>query len=165
MTKSPYSPNAFSLVEVVFAIFIVSFCLLSVLALMPIGVTTTHDSLENTSAAGIASAIAADIHSTAITSSTTGTTSPRYSVSLGANAVQTVLYFSGDDNFTVTTPSTANPPIYRATITPGTLTTAGTQQVRIWITWPALADSTGTKNPQNFTGSIDVMTALNTNSP
>ncbi len=150
--------RAFSLVEVVIALGVVAFCLLSVLALLPLGLTTSRDSLQRTTAASIASEISSDFRLPTVTSGG-NTVTPRFQINTAAGTY--VLYFDGSDNFSTTASAST---LYRATVTVGT-TSYGTIPLRIFVTWPGLADATPANTPANYTGSLDVSTAVNTLSP
>jgi len=69
------SPPAFSLIEVTIALGIAAFCLITVFALLPIGINTNQNAFEQTAAAGIATAIAADLHGTPVVSTVATTSS------------------------------------------------------------------------------------------
>jgi type II secretory pathway pseudopilin PulG len=56
--------GAFSLVEVVLSLGITSFALLAIVALLPLGVQSTKDSLEETGAVNVLSAVIADRQAT-----------------------------------------------------------------------------------------------------
>jgi len=64
MKTQRHTLSGFSLIEVVIALGIASFCLITVFALLPIGINTNQNAFEQTAAAGIATAIAADLHGT-----------------------------------------------------------------------------------------------------
>jgi prepilin-type N-terminal cleavage/methylation domain-containing protein len=68
MKTQRHTPSGFSLIEVVIALGIASFCLITVFALLPIGINTNQNAFEQTAAAGIATAIAADLHGTPVVS-------------------------------------------------------------------------------------------------
>jgi uncharacterized protein (TIGR02598 family) len=166
MKSLPFNRRGFSLVEVTFAIGVVSFCMLSALALLPLGITASHDSLEMTSAVGIASEISSDLRSgSTLAGSGTGTTTPRFQINTTAGTT-TTLFFGADDSFSHTVvQGGTSASVYRATVTMGTATAGLTQPVRILVTWPALADPNGAQAPSNYTGSLDVSTAVNSLSP
>jgi type II secretory pathway pseudopilin PulG len=182
---------AFSLIEVVIALGIASFCLITVFALLPIGINTNQNAFEQTAAAGIASAIAADLRGSPVVSSTTS----RFQIAIpvvNANqgtvtinpANQTIFFTEAGSPWTKgaqsspvgldAAPSTPAPH-YRATITfapeeykapTGVPFPAPRNKIfRVWIliTWPALADANHLNFPANFSGSYEVTTALDCN--
>jgi len=55
------SPSGFSLIEVTIALGIATFCLVALFALLPIGLNTNRDTIEQTIATSIAANIAAEI--------------------------------------------------------------------------------------------------------
>jgi type II secretory pathway pseudopilin PulG len=145
MKKYLHPTHAFSLIEVTIALGIAAFCLITVFALLPIGINTNQNAFEQTAAAGIASAIAADIHGTPVvsTAAPTGTANPPSGVSATSRfqiqipeittsqvvvtpANQTIFFTTSGSPWTAsgqTSPldndaSASNPaPHYRATIT------------------------------------------------
>lgn len=164
--------SAFTLVEVSLAMGVASFCLLSVLGLVPVGITSNQNASEQTAAVGIATAVSADLHGT----HTTGRTTSRFGFVIppaGGNSVQT-LFFSQDGTpiesqalaqGTAVTYSITTHPRYRATVTcqaedsnvPASPTPRNkTFKVRVQITWPAVADFT-TAPPSNFLGSLETL--------
>jgi len=64
ISSASRSQNAFSLVEVVVSLGIVSFALLAIVALLPIGLQSTKDTIEETNAVNALSAIIADRQAT-----------------------------------------------------------------------------------------------------
>jgi uncharacterized protein (TIGR02598 family) len=177
--------SAFTLVEVSLAMGVASFCLLSVLGLVPVGITSNQNASEQTAAVGIATAISADFHGThTVSTSSVSTTTSRFGFVIptaGGSSVQT-LFFTQDGTPIESQPlaqgaavaaTIAHPPRYRATVTcqaeDGTSTVPAsptprnkTFKVRVQLTWPALADPT-TAPPSNFLGSLETLSALNCN--
>ena len=137
--------GGFSLVETVIALGVVSFCLLNAMALLPIGLASNRDSLQKTAAASIASEISSDLRQ-----NTVNNQSPRFGI-VQTSSTATTLYFGSDDSFSTALTSTS---LYRATVTVGTIS-GSTVPVRILITWPA-------QTAANYTGSLDISTAINT---
>jgi uncharacterized protein (TIGR02598 family) len=187
MTKPPQR-RGFSLVEVSVAIAVLSFCLLTLLALLPAGLMSTTDSLQKTSAAGIASQIAADIRGTPPTTNSTPSISPRYGLTVDTSS--TTLATGSTNTFYLD--DTGNPTgalngpitpasIYKATIVvtlpkalPGAYATANAATtfgyfynrptfVRILVTWPAQEDKTAGALPSHFQGSYESDTAVDRN--
>jgi uncharacterized protein (TIGR02598 family) len=168
--KSSRSPSSgFSLVEVVVALAITSFCLLTLLGLLSVGTLSNASSLDQTTATNIAAGIAADLHATPLTA----TSSPRYQISLPTSTTVTTYTLFLDNNGTVSGTGNAsanagatNPPLYRATLTFTPPATAGVRTatfVRIQVTWPGLSDPTVGTAPSKFIGSFDTVIALDRN--
>ena len=170
----------FSLVEVSVAIAILSFCLLTLLALLPAGLMSTTDSLQKTSAASIASQIAADLRDTPPASSGTATPgSPRYGVILDSSSTTSAV---GSTN-TFYVDNAGNPTgalngvitsssIYKATVVVAVPKMSNASAayfynrptfVRIIITWPAQEDRTPGALPSHFQGSYESDTAVDRN--
>lgn len=63
MKKRPASRSAFSLVEVVIAIGVATFCLVAIFGLLPIGISSNQTSAEQTAATNILTAVSADLRS------------------------------------------------------------------------------------------------------
>ena len=125
LKRSP-SQYAFSLVEVTLALGIAGFCLLTIVGMLPVGLSSNKNSMEQSSAANLARAIAADLR----TSSKTNLTSVQYGISY--NQGSSTLYFNEDGTIT-NLPTKAR---YLAT-TVITTNTNSQAIVGIKITWPA----------------------------
>jgi len=178
--------GAFSLIEVTIALGIAAFCLVTVFGLLPLGLTSNQDSVEQTAACNISSAIIADLRTLQVSGTNA---SPRFNIPVPtapsggkngpAETSGTTIYLSANG---------ANPSgqvilggtgvsRYRATIgfyfpSAGQYTSSRTATtVRILITWPALADPTpsvwhlGSSAvwPTNYTGSYEADTTLDGN--
>jgi uncharacterized protein (TIGR02598 family) len=137
MKKTLRPTPAFSLIEVVIALGIAAFCLITVFALLPIGINTNQNAFEQTAAAGIATAIAADLQGTPVVSTLTTSSStsrlqimiPQAGYSTAPNqttAYQTIFFTEAGSPWTSAGQSspvgldatpTIPPPHYRATIT------------------------------------------------
>ena len=189
--RLPRSRAAFSLIEVTLALGIAAFCLITVFALLPIGLNSAQNASEQTVVAGIATAISADLHGVTTLSGTGQNTSQFQFLVPASNNVSAqpqVLFFASDgspsrvDKGTVGIPTgngqadVAKPNSrYRVTvgIYPDPIlqivaraSKGYTPLYKVWIliTWPALADpNTGGVNtpPTNFSGSFETSTALN----
>lgn len=164
--------HAFSLVEVVLALGLTSFCLLAVMGMIPAGLSQNQNSVEKTVAANIACAIVADLRNApaAGTSPTYGFTLPTAgSASSMANGSPQVLYFSGEGCVSgsvgaAPVTSGSNSSRYRATV--GFMPPASGEKapyiVRLLVSWPAM----GTQSsgwPTNSAGSYEVVSALDQN--
>jgi uncharacterized protein (TIGR02598 family) len=165
--------SGFSLIEVTLALGVAAFCLLSVFALLPMGLNSSQNASEQTAVAGIATAISADLHATPMTGGTTsrlGFVIP----AAGRTSVQS-LFFAQDASVTGIAGANAvasgsAPSRYRATVTiqPDPTLVAinsATKFFKVWIliTWPALADSNAANFPANFAGSSETLTSLDCN--
>jgi uncharacterized protein (TIGR02598 family) len=172
----------FSLVEIALAVGVMAFCLVAVLGLLPIGQSSDQAAIEQTTAAGIAASLAADLRQTplAAANSTADPQSPRFLVSvpqISGDTLTHTLFFTVDGTVAATNGTTvsaqdqnANPslsPRYRATMV-FTLPAHPNQDrtatvVRILLTWPAMASPTGGSLPTQFTGSFETIIALDRN--
>ena len=129
------SQKAFSLVELTLAMGVSSFCLLSILGVLPVGLESNHNSRERTAAASLARGIVADLRALAQTSSQTSTpsltSSPQYALQLSRAFSEVYLAEDG-----TTLPGKENAR-YLATVK--TDAASPTAFVNIRITWPAAA--------------------------
>ena len=91
--KNLYARDGFSLVEITLALGVFSFCFIAVLGLLPLGINTNRDTIEQTQAAGIARAVQADFATTA----SGVAVSPRFSLRLptdnSASATPQTVFF------------------------------------------------------------------------
>lgn len=147
--------EGFSLVEVTLAIGVASFCLISVFGLLMVGLKTQKDSIEQTAANGIFSAVGVDLRATATaTAPDTSATSALYQIPIPANpttaTAPTTLYFTSDGTYTTTLNSQSR---YRLTITfqPNGTSAQNATYVHLKVTWPAaLAPDTNPNFAQTF---------------
>jgi uncharacterized protein (TIGR02598 family) len=173
--QARHAPGGFSLVEVTLAIGVAGFCLVTIFALLPIGLISNRTALAQTVAANLTSSIVSDLNCTQPLATGTATT-PRFGFPVPAagstvniNTPYTIyLTANGSATGTVGAPPVTGgtgASIYRATL--GFAPPAGGQRtataVRILITWPALADSKPGTWPQNYAGSYESDTTLNRN--
>ena len=162
--------HGFTLVEVTLALGVAGFCLLSVFGLLPVGLASSQISLNQTVAANITSAIQTDLNCAQPLGSGT---SPHFGFSIpaaGSTASLETIYLTSDG---IATPVAASPTAtgtaasrYRATLWFTSPASAGQRtatNVRVLITWPALADSAPASAPQYYTGSYEADTTLNRN--
>jgi len=161
----------FSLVEVTLALAVTTFCLVVIFGLLPVGINSNQNSIQQTAAANLARTIISDLRATQ-NSSPAATTSTVFQIPIplpGAGNKTRTLFFREDGSTgTTTVDSNADPlqnPRYRATIyfNPPTLRQRTATMVRILITWPALADRTAASAPSAFTGSYEIFTTLDRN--
>jgi Tfp pilus assembly protein PilV len=165
--------RAFTMIEVTLALGVAGFCLLSIVGLLPVGLTSNQASIEQTMAVNISSALVSDLR----TAQPMGANiSPRFGLPIpaaGAGSSMHTVYLASDGAATTvdTPPVTSGSSIsrYRATIlfyppanNPQPAQRTATE-VRVLITWPALADTNYAKAPANYTGSYEAETALDRN--
>jgi len=90
--------HAFSLIEVTLAIGVAAISLLTIFALLPLGVQTNQRSIEQTASADILSSVAADLRATPVTSPKGGaTSSPQFHIAIpaaGSTGTPTTLFFN-----------------------------------------------------------------------
>lgn len=151
--------NAFSLVEVTFALGVAAFSLLVVFSLLPIGLQTTGRSVEQTASADILSAIAADLRATPTTTPRgNATTSTLFGISIPAagSTGTTILFFNRTGTFASSQQADSR---YRVTINfPSNRGAAKTATFAILqVTWPAGAATT------NAQGSAEIFAAFDRN--
>lgn len=156
--------HAFSLVEVCIALGVVSFSLIAVLGLIPVGLQTSKTATDQTAAASIMAAIHSDLRT--MTSPSMSTTQ-RYHLAIpatgGTSTIQTLFFPGGSDP--ISAPNVAPPanasPLYRATVYLTAPSTPGAPTVgRVQITWPALADLSPGTAPLAYSGSMDAPVGL-----
>jgi uncharacterized protein (TIGR02598 family) len=178
MKQTQYHRFGFSLVEVVLALGVAVFCLLSILALLPIGLSNNQTSIEQTSAASFARAIEADLRATARTSPPTDQISPLFKIAIPATSTATHTLFLTEngsaagalDGDAVPSSDQELNPQFRATMTflPPSAASSGNPSkaatgVRIFITWPALADRTASVAPLRHIARYETFIALDRN--
>lgn len=161
---------AFSLVEVALALGIAVFALVAIIGLIPVGLNSNQASSEQTAAAGLAAAMVADLRAAPVAVPPALKNSPRYQVPLPPSGYAThSLFLKEDGSAAGGVDANADPsqdPRYRASLfitAPTSATQKGATIVRILITWPAVADSQAAVPPVKFSGSYEVLTALNRN--
>jgi uncharacterized protein (TIGR02598 family) len=167
--------SGFSLVEVVLALGIASFCLIGLLALLPAGLSSNKDAIQKTIASGFAAEVAADLRNTPAALQSTGT-SQRF---------QFIIPRDGGDNTMTENPQTiyvtesgsagqigAAPTTesrYRISVgfAPPSSSRHDATLVRILVTWPAQANPIPTTWPVGNSGgaggSYEIITALDRN--
>jgi len=143
--------NGFALVEVALALAIAVFCLVTLLALLPVGLNSGQTITGETGANGILNEVMADLRATSPTTPSGGaTTSQQFGIAIPATGAssQTTLYFTpqGVSSTTLTTNTR-----FRLTVVfPATIGKAATIAIAK-VSWPAPA-----ANPsglvENFVG-------------
>jgi len=169
----------FSLIEVVVALGVTTFCVLTLMALLAVGISTDKGTVQRSSAANIADAVMADLRATPLSNQSYVPTetlySPRFRFALGATATGTQTVYVATDGTPLTA---ANANLSTASLSSGTGTfrvsisgpvrPSGTNQrtaspVYILVTWPGQADPIAATWPSHFTGSFEVVTYLDQN--
>lgn len=138
--------NSFSLVEVTVALGVTAFCLVAVFGLLPVGLKANQNSISQTAAASILSAVIADMRATPKSASS----SVQFGITFGT---ETTLYF---DNEGKSSSSLGPNSRYQLKIrfpSNGSGTTAATF-ADLKVTWPAAAA------PENALGSSEVFAAF-----
>lgn len=177
MKHSSAFNDGFSLVEVVIAMAVVTFCLIALLGLLTVASLNNASSLDQTIATSVAAAIMSDLRATPVTAPGAAATSSRYQIKIpAAGGSSSTQVFFLDNNGTLSGAIGANanatatpPPLYRATLTflPPTAATPNPRTVtfvRILITWPGLAEANaGVTLPTHYIGSFDTVVGLDRN--
>jgi uncharacterized protein (TIGR02598 family) len=168
--KLPRTAVAFTLVEVTLALGVAAFCLTTIFGLLPVGLNSNQASSEQTVSSSIAKAVMADLRATP----SGAQYSPRFgfnvpaSGTVAASTPQTIFLRQDTSSTPGETVANANPAgtRYRVSVAFYTQSTANQRTatgVRILVTWPALADPVTTAWPVHFSGSCEVLTALDRN--
>jgi prepilin-type N-terminal cleavage/methylation domain-containing protein len=179
--------RGFTLVEVVLALAVVAFCLVTLMGLLATGLVGNKTTLQKSVAVNIAGAVAADLRATPLSNQnySVGETlyTPRFNFTvpvaappsgggLSPTGMQTV--YVGEDGTPLTTVNAAltasATTSYRVTIM-GPYRPAGTGQrfaspVYILVTWPGQADPNPAKSPYwpiHYSGSFQTVTYLDQN--
>lgn len=149
--------QGFSLVEVVLAIGVVSFALLSIMALLPLGLKTNRISAEESRAANILTAVEGDLRNSSAGTGTSliyelptpykATAGPPAGVVFNTPAANTVFTKGlGEDEV----PTTAAPGVrYQVSVIYTKLPAAGSlspMEARLIVNWPSLAASSAATN-------------------
>jgi uncharacterized protein (TIGR02598 family) len=136
--------DGFSLVEVVIAVGVTSFCLLSIIGLLTVGLQGMRSTSQQTAAAGIGSDIIADIQATPA-----GSQSLQFKLSVpaaGNPATSQEILLNDLESTQITA---AHPVLYRAEITitpPASAADRSATMASVLIAWPgqaALANAQG----------------------
>jgi uncharacterized protein (TIGR02598 family) len=162
--------RAFSLIEITLALGVGSFCLLAVLALLPVGTKTNQASIQSTKALAVAAQIMSDLRADVQLPPGQASKEQTSGFSLHGHwaAVSTPdsLYFTneGKQTGTVNPGSAPADAVFVANIKYMLPPTQTTSIARITVAWPA---PSGTINGQgdidltNVAGSIELFTAIN----
>ena len=166
MKNSKSRVSGFSLVEVTIALGIAVFCLMAMMGLLSVGLTSNMAAKSQSAANFIFSAVISDLRATPVTDPLgQSTTSLQFKIPIPANPVvaspaATTLYFTSDGQYASTILGSQYD--YRLTITFLPNGTAGTSPrtatfADLKITWPAAAV------PPNVVGSVENFVALDRN--
>jgi uncharacterized protein (TIGR02598 family) len=152
--------SGFSLVEVTLALGVAAVCLVTIFALLPVGLQTNQNATEQVASADIMGSVIADLRATPVTIPRgNATVSSLFAISIPANpvtaATTSTLYF--DTAGTVSVSPNANSR-FRLTITfqPNVGSRSATL-VDLKMTWPAAASLT------NAAGTNEMFAGLNRN--
>ena len=147
------SKSGFSLVEVALALAIAVFCLVVMMGLLPVGLTSGRASIGETAANGILNEVVSDLRATVPTSPLGGNaTSQQFQIAIptstGGSTASTTLYFTGQgaSTGTVLTPSS----LYKLTVNFSANTGVKAASVAIAkVSWPA-ASATPSGSVESF---------------
>lgn len=145
--------SGFSLIEVVIALGLVSFCFIGIIGLLPAGLNQQSNATRSTSATQLAMSVATDLR--ALATSTSGSTaSERFGLTANTNTPQIV--FASD---TLTPLPSAQGASYRIKCTqvPASSGSMQKQQFHVVVDWPV---TSGT-NAAVGGGRIETLVALN----
>ena len=183
MKTSSKALRGFSLVEVVLALAVASFCMVVLVGLVPVGLQRYHKADDQSSMVNLATMVTSDLAATPNGNGTAAVNSPRFSFSIpiptssGGTAPQTVapqtVYVDASGVASGTKPG-AQPnsaSLYRITLffyppasppAPALPLKAATN-ARILITSPAWADSTPALAPTKYSNIFETTVSLNRN--
>lgn len=160
MNDTARDRSGFSLVEVTLALGVAAVCLVTIFALLPIGLHTNQNATQQVASADLMGAVIADLRATPVTTPRgSATTSPQFAIAIPANPVTAVtastLFFDSEGQFSTSANSNSR---YRFTISfvPNGGSRAATV-VDLKMTWPAAASVT------NAAGSSEMFLGLDRN--
>jgi uncharacterized protein (TIGR02598 family) len=144
----------FSLIEMVISIAIATFCLITLLGLLPAGLSSNRNSSRETQAANLATSLAADLHAAAPVDSST----PLFNIALNGS---TPLYLHEDSSIAQAPTDASQGPVYRVavTVTPPAGASHAASTAWIKISWDAVTDPTKTTPA----GTYETVVSLNRN--
>jgi uncharacterized protein (TIGR02598 family) len=166
--------RGFTLVEVVLALGVVSFCLLTLMGILATGFVSNKTTIQKSIAVNIAGAAIADLRAAPLASQsyTPSQTlhSPRFGFSLPATGTGMQTVYVADDGTPVTALNanlSSGVSSYRVSIV-GLTRPSGTGQrlaspVYVLVTWPGQADPTASSLPSHYTGSFQMVTYMDQN--
>ena len=151
--------RGFSLIEVTLALGVAGFCLVTIMGLIPLGLNSNQNSLEQTMAASLASQVYSDLR---VAAKTSNATSPRFNIPIASG---TTMQFTSDGQVVAAGASQpANPARFKVNISfanppapqgsGSTLPPGQSTQVHILVTWPPVPAA------QNAAGAFEAVDAL-----
>jgi Tfp pilus assembly protein PilV len=167
--------RGFSLVEVTLALGVAGFCLVTVMGLLPLGLDSNQNCLEQTLAASVASQVYSDLR---LAPRTPNAASPRYGIvipsPLSSGATTTMLMtaegvVTASGSSTASSATASDPSRFKVSISfipppppaagqgalsPASLPPGQSTMVQILVTWPPMAA------PSNASGAFEAMSAL-----
>jgi uncharacterized protein (TIGR02598 family) len=168
MKKYSKFEGGFSLVEVALALGIAAFCLVTLMALLPVGIQHYQQADSQSTMVNLATMVARDLQVT----SSSSTTSPRFGFTIpiaggSASATPSTIYVdaAGASPTTIGAAPNSNS-LYRISVYFNPPAISGQKMAtmaRIWITFPAKADSTPGTDAKNYTSMFETTIALNRN--
>ncbi len=179
--KIQKSEKGFSLVEVMLALGVASFCLLTMVGLLLVGIQSNLNTVRQSAAAGVTRAILADLRATPKTSASQDAVSPTYKIPIPKDGSVTYTIFLKDDGSPAgevdQNANAAQNPRSRATLVftvppaktmyygsaSEEMTQGKSTLVRVLVTWPALVDKSSDSAPTYFNGSYETLSALDRN--
>jgi uncharacterized protein (TIGR02598 family) len=158
--RRPGLVSGFSLVEVTLAIGVAAISLVAIFALLPVGLQTNQNAIQQTLSNNVMTAVASDLRATAPTLPRgNAATTAQYAINIPANPVNaptvSTLYFDAEGHSSAALAGNSR---YRLNLT--FLPNSGSRSatlVNLKMTWPAAA------TPANALGSTELFIALDRN--
>jgi uncharacterized protein (TIGR02598 family) len=157
----PCSQISFSLVEVTLALGVAAICLVSIFTLLPAGLRTHQNAIEEAASADVLGEVIADLRATSVTTPRgRQTVSPQCGITIPANpvsaAVTSTLYFTSEGRVSPTANANSRYLLTIVFVPNGTGSRRATL-ADLKMTWPATAA------PNNANGSVEMFAALDRN--
>jgi len=147
--------RAFSLVEVVIALGVVTFCLIALMGLLSVGAQASHDSSEVVQAATMASYMISEIRAAPTNVLNATPTFPILPLTNATPLTNSVVYVAPD--CTLLTGAQTNQAGYRLTYS-STLNANNTASLYLCLSWPSAVNPT--VNPGEVKGRYELFTVL-----
>jgi len=153
------------MIEVAFALGILSFCLIAIVGLLPIGLQSNQAAIEQTAAASVACTLVADLQTAPPGGHSRWGLQIPCAGECSDSMPSTIFLGANGQPLAASNGSASEAPRYRASIafTPPDANQKTATGVRILITWPPMADGGSASWPSKFSGSYEVVTALERN--
>jgi uncharacterized protein (TIGR02598 family) len=166
MKKSFRLKRGFSLVEVAVALSIASFCMVTLMGLIPVGLHKYQQADNQSVMANLTTSVAQDLQSTTVSNSTA--TSPRFQFNIPAPGPSTAMPLPQNAYVDASgTPRTnlSNNSIYRISVAffPPAAGLKNATLARIMVTFPAQADANPGIWPTKYSSMFETTVALNRN--